>query len=112
MKPIKSTSSIIPSSSAGIRNGGGGIIGYATSGFDFIYGFIIALINMLTGFFATLFPTSGPAPHELPGSQQQQPILRNLRGGQRLGGESAAEASSSSSSATAARKNNETLAQK
>lgn len=116
MKPLKGTSVLSTTNS---RQGGGGVIGYAVSGFDFIYGIIIALMNIVTGFFTTLFPRSGgPAPHELSQQQQQQqqPFFRNLRGGQRLGGGdgvgSGSAANESSSSATTARDNKETSAQK
>lgn len=85
MKPVKTSfASSSSSSSAGNR---GGIIGNIIKIFDLIYGFFVALINILFGLLASLFSTSGPAPHAVPGSQPQQPVLRNLRGGQRLGGE-------------------------
>lgn len=85
MKPVKTAfASSSSSSSAGNR---GGIIGNVVKVFDLIYGFFVALINILFGLLASLFSTSGPAPHAMPGSQPQQPVLRNLRGGQRLGGE-------------------------
>lgn len=85
MKPLKTSFSSSSSSSSPTNHGG--IIGHVVKVFDFIYGFFVALINILIGLFASLFSTSGPAPHTLSGSQQQQPVLRNLRGGQRLGGE-------------------------
>lgn len=85
MKPIKSSYASSISSTSSNRNG---IVGYVVRSFDYVYGFLVALINIVAGLLASLFPTGGPAPHTLPASQQQQPILRNLRGGQRLGGES------------------------
>lgn len=100
MKPLKAESS---SSSARSFSSGNntGVTRYVYSAFDLIYGFVITLINLLTGILATLFPTNGMAHNDVPTSQQQQqqqqPLIRNLRGGQRLGGESTAAESSSTS---------------
>lgn len=77
MKPIKK-SSIVP-----INTNQVGIIKHVVSAFDIIYGFLIALINMLTGMFTSLFTTAAPREQQ----QHQQPLIRSLRGGQRLGGE-------------------------
>ena len=96
MKPLKagSSSSLARSVSSGSNTG---ITGYVYSAFDLIYGLVIALINLLTGILATLFPTNGMAHNDISTSQQQQPLIRNMRGGQRLGGESTATESSSTS---------------
>lgn len=76
MKPLKSASASSLSSGSHA-----GVISYS---FGIVYGFLITLLNMLSGFLATLFPTGGPAPHQLPPVSQHLP----MRGGQRLGGES------------------------
>ncbi|KAI8082261.1 hypothetical protein BDF21DRAFT_258728 [Thamnidium elegans] len=80
MKPIKKSSSIISSNQDGM-------ISYT---FNTIYAFIFALFKLITGMFATLFPTNQPQPQPQQQQQQQtpQPLFRNLKGGQRLGGES------------------------
>jgi hypothetical protein len=82
MKPLKSASS------SSLNSGShAGIISYS---FGVVYGFLITLFHMLSGFLATLFPTGGPAPHQLTPIPQHNP----MRGGQRLGGESSSSASS------------------
>lgn len=80
MKPIKKSSSII-------SNNQDGIISYT---FNTIYAFIFALFKLITGMFATLFPTNQPPtqPQQQQNQQIPQPLFRNLKGGQRLGGES------------------------
>lgn len=96
MKPLKAGSS--SSSARSVSSGNNtGVTGYVYSAFDLIYGFVITLINLLTGVLATLFPTNGMAHNDVPASQQQQPLIRNMRGGQRLGGENTTAESSSTS---------------
>jgi len=102
MKPLKAGSS---SARSVISGNNGGVTGYVYSAFDLIYGFVIAVINLLTGILATLFPTNGMALNDVPTSQQQQqPLIRNMRGGQRLGGESVSAESSATPSSSAAQK--------
>ncbi|KAI9244246.1 hypothetical protein BY458DRAFT_561043 [Sporodiniella umbellata] len=82
MKPIyKSTSSL-----SGRSGGSMGLFGFARSGFDYIYGMIVVLLNFLAGLLETLFPRNGNHAPAL--SSEQQPFIRNLRGGHRLGGSS------------------------
>lgn len=90
MKPLK-TASISSMNSGNPTN----IISHS---FGVVYGILIALLNMLSGFLATLFPTGGSASHQLP----QVSPHRSMTGGQRLGGESSTTASST------ARKNDDT----
>lgn len=103
MKPLKAGSS---SARSVISGNNGGVTGYIYSAFDFVYGFIIALINLLTGLLATLFPTNGMSPVDVPAPQHQQPLIRNMRGGQRLGGEGVSAESSATASSSAAQKRN------
>ncbi|KAK4517228.1 peroxisomal copper amine oxidase [Mucor velutinosus] len=103
MKPLKAGSS---SARSGISGNNGGATEYIYSAFDFIYGFVIALINMLTGLLATLFPTNGMSHTNVPASQHQQPLIRSMRGGQRLGGEGVSAESSATASSSAAQKRN------
>lgn len=80
MKPIKKSSII--------SNNQDGMISYT---FNTIYAFIFALFKLITGMFATLFPTNQPQtqqPQQQQNQQIPQPLFRNLKGGQRLGGES------------------------
>ncbi|KAF1807562.1 hypothetical protein FB192DRAFT_1270770 [Mucor lusitanicus] len=104
MKPLKAGSSSVRSAISGGNNGG--VTGYIYSAFDFVYGVVIALINLLTGLLATLFPTNGMSPADVPASQHQQPLIRNMRGGQRLGGEGVSAESSATASSSAAQKRN------
>ncbi|KAL7309297.1 hypothetical protein PS15m_011401 [Mucor circinelloides] len=103
MKPLKVGSS---SARSVISGNNGGVTGYVYSAFDLIYGFVIAVINLLTGILATLFPTNGMALNNVPTSQHQQPLIPNMRGGQRLGGESVSAESSATPSSSAAQKRN------
>lgn len=101
MKPLKAG----PSTARSVISGNnGGVTGYVYSAFDLIYGFVIAVINLLTGILATLFPTNGMALNDVPTSQHQQPLIRNMRGGQRLGGESVSAESSATPSSSSAQK--------
>lgn len=101
MKPLKAGSS---SARSVIRGNNAGITGNIYSAFDLTYGFVIALINLLTGLLATLFPTNGMSHTDVPASQHQQPLIRNMRGGQRLGGEGTSSESSATASSSAAQK--------
>ncbi|CEP12960.1 hypothetical protein [Parasitella parasitica] len=106
MKPLGagSSSSSIRSISSGNRTG---LTRHVVSAFDLVYGFIVTLINLLTGALATLFPSNGMAHTDVSASQQQQPLIRNMRGGQRLGGENiTAESSSFTSSSSVAQRRN------
>ncbi|CAO3633508.1 unnamed protein product [Mucor fragilis] len=103
MKPLKAGSS---SARSVIRGNNAGITGNIYSAFDLTYGFVIALINLLTGLLATLFPTNGMSHTDVPASQHQQPLIRNMRGGQRLGGEGTSSESSATASSSAAQKRN------
>ncbi|GAN03127.1 UBX domain-containing protein 4-like isoform X2 [Mucor ambiguus] len=103
MKPLKAGFS---SARSVISGGNGGVTGYIYSGFDLVYGFVIALINLLTGILATLFPTNGMSHTDMPASQHQEPLIRNMRGGQRLGGEGVSAESSSTATSSAAQKRN------
>lgn len=78
MKPLKASRT---------TNNQVGMISYT---FNTIYGFFFALIRLITGIFATLFPTNQQRiqPQQHQQQQQQQPLFRSLKGGQRLGGES------------------------
>ncbi|KAI8645084.1 hypothetical protein BD408DRAFT_474601 [Parasitella parasitica] len=99
MKPLKAGSSSLSIRSVTSRNRAG-FTGYVVSAFDLIYGFVITLINLLTGALATLFPSNGMAHTDVSASRQQQPLIRNMGGGQRLGGENIVAGSSSSTSSS------------
>ncbi|KAG2206696.1 hypothetical protein INT47_003638 [Mucor saturninus] len=98
MKPLKKSSSLALHNRVGIMK-------HAVNAFDIVYGFLIALINMLTGIFTSLF-TNTPRVAQQQQNQQQQPFVRSLRGGQRLGGEPVTDKGESSSTDPTVKKRN------
>ncbi|KAI9483909.1 MAG: hypothetical protein EXX96DRAFT_648574 [Benjaminiella poitrasii] len=101
LKPTRSSSSFLSSNSNGTTsdNQSNIIVRSTLSVLDFIYGLIVALLNLFSSALGTLFPTNGLAHQENASSQQQQSsrAFRHLRGGQRLGGEPITTAGESSS---------------
>lgn len=72
---------------------GVGVFNIARSGFDYVYALFIGLINFLAGLIEALFPRHGNNPPSA--ASEQQPFVRNLRGGHRLGGPSSSDAGKS-----------------
>ncbi|KAG1463589.1 hypothetical protein G6F46_003405 [Rhizopus delemar] len=69
-------------------NGQSGLFSAVQSGFDYVYALLISLINFFHGLLEALFPRNGYNPVRQPTATQQEPFVRNHRGGHRLGNSS------------------------